>query len=43
MPFTFGSFVVSDPGALVAALDFDRACLDNYDFRGRSASEGVLI
>ena len=30
-------------GQANTALDFDRACLDNYDFRGRSASDGVLI
>jgi hypothetical protein len=41
MPFTFGSYIVSDADALAAALDFDEACLANYDFGGTSAPDGV--
>lgn len=41
MPFTFGTFEVSDANALAAALGFDDACLDNYDYGGRSASDTV--
>ena len=43
MPFTFGSYFVNDDAALVAALDFDEACLANYDFGGTSAPDTVDI
>jgi len=43
MPFTFGSYSVSDQDALTAALDFDEACLASYDFGGTSASDGVDV
>jgi hypothetical protein len=41
MPFIFGSYKVSDADALTAALDFDGACLANYDFGGTSAPDTV--
>jgi hypothetical protein len=41
VPFTYGSYVVSDVDAMNAALNFDANCLDIYDFGGRSAPDGV--
>ena len=41
MPFTFGSYWVSDKDALVAVLNFDEACLDIYDLGGASTSNRV--
>ncbi len=41
MPFTFGSYWVSDKDALVAVLNSDEACLDIYDLGGASTSNRV--
>ena len=43
MPFPFGSYIVSDPHALTAALAFDEACLANYDFGGTSVPDNVDV
>jgi hypothetical protein len=43
MPFTYGSYSLSDADALTAALAFDEACLANYDFGGMSTPDGVDV
>jgi len=41
LPFTFGSYVVSEENARRAVLNFDEACLDIYDLGGTSAPNRV--
>jgi hypothetical protein len=41
VPFTYGSYLISNLDAMEAAMNVDTACLDIYDFGGRSAPDGV--